>query len=720
MNISCLYMLVVHELIGDFYFSYIILMSYRSNRTFKRDYASKDARDNKHPYNYSNNRSFTYTPNDSDSSDDDETVNNNYNNNYNRGRGGRGNGRYSYNRDNRNYRGGRGRGNGRCSYNSNYNRDNNRVDNRTDNRAETASTQQQPQQQPQQQSYQTQQINYIELIPVHFNSLQVRMLCDQLWANGAIDTLEGLLHFFETLRKAIIQMRVKDNNERLDPKYPEMIQSFNPPVIPSDSFSFFSEEIAPRADNSTNYDEETWAKMFISMLPRPDIQINIDLRTFKLIAEISQQITQSEIAVIRYKIEKDNNGPMNRELDALYDEQDRYGWSEEKLAAEQKKVRSRWNIKAYEARKARQNEVWAMYDKMYEYFNDENVNNFNDKYILSTWRFVTRNPLFPFQQITIGNETFPASRFSLVEAFNQPPTAFSQAFTTIRKWYYSKHPNVDPIKPTPEEFNDWYNHCCLYNISELLSDFACEKPTILTLSTLDNKVFEFYQNWINTQYGQAPQSEPSRTQNALDEFINDNNSSKPSARFVRMACVYPYYKIRLFEEKYSIEVGQMLNRLVERNYQAVSAIIKSFNHDVIIENLVNRLILGQGNAEINIRLANEIGVNKTLITRSFEENLAKLNKPIDDVIYVSSCLIVGRLYDEPLIETFNRMLTMFKSDESQAIFLKGFVNRIPTHTAECLELKEAIISVAQAIFGRTRFGVAHFHSADVIEAFNKI
>jgi len=84
-------------------------------------------------------------------------------------------------------------------------------------------------------------------------------------------------------------------------------------------------------------------------------------------------------------------------------------------------------------------------------------------------------------------------------------------------------------------------------------------------------------------------------------------------------------------------------------------------------------------------------------------------------------LIVGRLYDEPLVVSFKRLLNLFTSLESQAIYLKGFVHLLSsTHKAECLELKDVIISAAQEIYGKTRFGFAHFHSSDVIESFNKV
>ena len=563
--------------------------------------------------------------------------------------------------------------------------------------------------------------NYIELIPTRFNSSQVRVLCNQFWAAGDLDNLEGLLHFFYALRKAIIHVNVKDKVEVLDPKYPAMLQAIQVDV--SDPLhSFFSEEITPRVDGSTNYDEEVWFKMFIQMLPKPGQPIPINIRCFKLLCEISQQITQSEVAVIRFKLIKDSKGPMQSELNALGDRQDREGWSDEKYAAEEEKVIKKWNAKMYKDRQERQSEVWAMYDKIAALITAANVGNFNDRYVLGMWRFITRNPCFPDPAITIGSQTFPASQFSLVEVFNNPSISYAQTFAHIRHWFYAKYPNIDAINPSQAQFQDWMNSCLFYQFSDDLATFSSKECNIEAIATFDNQIFKFINSWIETQFGQQPRKIETTTYTQLVNGVEETFTTNSKGAWVKSYNIYPYYAIRLFEEAYETEVCQHLNAISECNFSWLSTIIGSYNHQVIRNNIVDRLIKGHSSAGSLVKLANMMNMNMAELAQQFESQFIKIARPNSDVLHTIPHLILAEAFNEPIVDTFSRFVSIFdgKNDVMLAELLRGFALVIPTHASKCALLKPHIVEISTRIKSTAKFGAAKYVSIDVLEAFEKL
>lgn len=561
-------------------------------------------------------------------------------------------------------------------------------------------------------------VNHIELIPCHFNSLQVRMLSDQLWDTNNIPEITGLLKFFELLRKAIMKFNVKDKIEVLEPRFPEMLQSLEP-VIPSGP-SLFSEEITPRIDGNTNYDEETWAKMFIMMLPRVYHQITLDLETFLLCAEISQQITQSEVAVIRVKLENDIKGPKQQELNKLGDLQDQYMWSQEKYEAEEKKVNAKYNAMVYQERQLRLKEVYELYDKLIEYFKTHDPSDLSDPVILAGWRMILRNPCFPNPALIIGNHTIPAEHFSIIEAYNLPPLTFSEDFATIRSWYYGTHPNVDAINPTQSEFQDWMLISPMYTTSSALIDLVSEPPTISSIATFDDVMFRFHKAWSTTKYGQAPVQ---ATQSNYTKILNNATEDTPR-RFVSSKAIYPYAQINLFNESDPSEVNRCFNKLSADNFEYVSRYITAFNPEIIKESLLNRLY---GNSQPEMvdcfmRLTSIIGIDNkqvlsTYMSKIREQRESKLI-PNDNTIMSLPAILYHSVQQEEFLPLIEEYLAMFEGQDTPCAFiLKGFSNFISLHPSESSVVAPFIIERAQLIASRAKFGAAKFTAVDVVEKF---
>ena len=691
-----------------------LFMSRRNTRSFAANSGVVNNRQfgdaiSNHSHRRANSRFEPYSPSDSSDSDNQSqsqqrppTARNNYrNNNQYQNQQGRSRNNYRNNNDN--------------NQNNQNNRSANFVPKKNQNKTDKSQREYIPPPQPRPTAY-------IELIPCHFNSLQVRMLSDQLWASGNIPEIRNLLHFFESLRKAIIHMNVKERMEVLDPRFPAMLEALQP-AIP-ESFSFFSEEITPRIDNSTEYDEETWAKMFIQLLPRPCHKFPITMEVFSLMSEISQQITQSESAVIRHTIINDAKGPMKQELNKLGDLQDRYMWSQEKYDAEEQKVIKKWNAKIYEKRKEREMEIYKMYDTINEYFNDGNVSNFNDRFVLGSWRFLLRNPCFPLNTIQIGDKSFPAEQFSFVEVFNNPLISYSETFSYIRSWFYSKHPTINAIKPNQVEFQDWMSICLYYNVLTDLIGFASTKPDITNIASFDHQQYRFYTAWIHAQYGKPLiiNSEKSNYTLILEKKGAEVFSAHSGNAWLKSHEVYPYHELRLYEESYENEVGRIINSINENDFAWKSLLIKSFNHDVIKQRIVSSLVSGDCldvNAMLN--LATHVGVDMNEFSALYISELMKNTHPSESLIHSVAVIALFGIFNEPIEQTFERFYTIFaNNNDNLAELLKGFSLCISTNENECRILKPRIVEIATDIASKSRFGAAKFLSLDVCEAFAKL
>ena len=556
--------------------------------------------------------------------------------------------------------------------------------------------------------------NYVSIIPTNFNSYQVRELCDNLWSNKSYPVLKQLLNFFIILRKAIIQCNNKDKVEILDPQFPAMLESLKP-ILPDDiTYSFYATEITPRPDGSKEYDEEAWCKMFIQMLPRCSHQFPITVELFKLIGEISQQITQSEMAVIRHVLIKDASGPMSKELDNLYDLQERFRWSDEKLEIEKHKVEAKFNDQIWKARKERTNEIYAMYDEMYDYVNESNVSNFNDPRITAYWRFITRNLCFPNTSFQHDTLSIPADQFSFVEVFNSSSTVYADNFAKIRSWYYSHYPNVDPINPNPQEFYDWFNICTFYNASELLADFSSAPTNIATIARFDDLLFKFYKGWMTTQFGQQCKEEERKT-TIYNEIVDGVMTSTVVNRFLRSDLVYPYKSIRLFEESDDNEIRRMLNRLTVKNYDSIARIIKAYNNNVLAGIIRDRILDGQKSyIDVTCKLAVDLKLDIVGLLHELVEKLVSAPRQIDIKL---NCLMSVILIQPDVINAYQYVMNAFETDKAKIEILRSLHDLTTIYPNETELIKPLVFKDIDDIKSRATSSIVKFACEFVKEGY---
>ena len=164
-----------------------------------------------------------------------------------------------------------------------------------------------------------------------------------------------------------------------------------------------------------------------------------------------------------------------------------------------------------------------------------------------------------------------------------------------------------------------------------------------------------------------------------------------------------------------------MNRLSKNNYMAESLIIKSFNHEVLCNNIIDRICKGHGDLEMLVQLALETGMDLKLLSDKYDAFLASGAPRNVNAIHNMSLMILNGIYQAPLLETFQRFAKLYEgNDVLLAEFLNGFVSRIELFHDGCVILKEQILAMAEAIFGRSKFGSAKWIAHDVVEAFKAL
>ena len=554
----------------------------------------------------------------------------------------------------------------------------------------------------------------IPIIPVDFNSFQVRMLCDTIWDKFSINPasafreLRELLDFFELLRKAIIQVNVKsaDKVKHLNPAFQTLLSSFEISSKPDPEHSWFTTEKAPRPDNSREYDEESWSKMFIQMLPRAHHTFPVTVPIFQLLGEISQQITQSEVATIRHELISKNSDSMHQDVRSLEKQADRENWSEEKFAEEMKKIEAHYNVIIYEARQKRLAEINKMYDDMYAYVTPANVNNFNDHKVLSMWRFITRNPCFPNASVTFGTITIPGDQLSLVELYNHKPTVFSTNYANLYSWFYTTFPNVDAANVSLAEYNAWLQVSTFLKVSQELFDLSFKPFSIVDLTRFDNQMFSFYENWQSSQFG------------AVAKQVQN---STPGSRWFNDASRFPYSKLGLLPPNYVPSILKLLNRLTTSNYLAILPILQVFDLNVVLSQILETVSMMQDRiVPIACKVALELGISSDDLFKGL----------INIVSSNPNCLVTPMLHSalpilliqEDFDSAFSQFAKLLPKDHLQVEIFHGIV-RIPSipslFSSEIVSNKGSILSIVTP-FSKGGNCMITYYASDVLEALAKL
>lgn len=550
----------------------------------------------------------------------------------------------------------------------------------------------------------------IPIIPVDFNSFQVRQLCDRIWdkfrtePNTAFRELRELLDFFELLRKAIIQVNVKsaDKVKHLNPEFQTILSSFSISSNPDPTHSWFAAEKAPRPDNSREYDEEQWSKMFIQMLPRAHHTFPVNVSMFHLLGEISQQITQSEVATIRHELILRNSDSMRQDVRSLEKQADRENWSEEKFDEEMKKIEAHYNVIIYEARQQRLAEINQMYDNMYAYVNEANVNNFSDLKVLSLWRFITRNPCFPNSSVTFGNLTIPGNQLSLVELYDHEPAVFSTNYANLYSWYYNTFPNLDASKVSQGEHNAWIHVSTYLNISKELFDLSTKPFSIVDLTQFDNRIFSFYEAWQSSRPGLIGNFDPS-AQPSKGTWRSEDN-------------YYPYKNIGLLPRDFVPEIMRFLNRLTPLNFSGIFPILKAFNPDVVLAQILNIISNFQDRCTpIICKLAQALNISPELIFNHFMTTIKSKSGSFPAPALSSTLPIL--LIQKDFNSAFSQIAALLPHDYLQVEILHSLV-QIDTIKVlfkdEILANKEFIASTAST-FSNTSKSLVKYYAVDIIE-----
>lgn len=562
------------------------------------------------------------------------------------------------------------------------------------------------------------QTSYVELIPTNFNSFQIRELCDQMWSNNAFEAINELLHFFETLRKAIMHANLKGREEHLDPIYPSMLAAIHPALPVDLVHSWFACEMTPRPDGSTEYDEETWSKMFIQMLPRVDQCFPVTVEMFKLIGEISQQITQSEICVIRKKIMQSNASEMNIKLENIAADGEDQGWSQEKIEFEQKKVKDHYTQEMVKIKKDRTDEIWKMYDDMYDYASKHDVADMNDIRMKNYWRFITRNPCFPDSRVVLNGLILDAHDFSLVEAFSHTATQHAHNFATIRKWFFGLHSSLNPLNVKLNEFNDWMSVCHMLEISERLALLVSdEKVEIDRIASFDDAYFRLLSAMSETKFGQtiSNQMEESEYTKILE--------NKVTTKWLRKSQIYPYGSVKLFGYEQEDEPMTLLNRATRLNKDILTEMLSAYPPQVVSKIIAKKLTDGQdGFADVFCKIAADLMLDPLPIFETYCDYLSQ-HKSVDS--HVTNCFAPLLMMFPPTqqLSVLSRMLGSCSSDERRSELLGSFKKEVErrSYFFEALEHFGPIVChECRTLLDRKALDHCHkFSTMDVIEAFVK-
>ena len=432
----------------------------------------------------------------------------------------------------------------------------------------------------------------IPSIDLSINSFQVGNLCQRLWRKQNLKTIADMCKFFIDLRKSIIKQKV-ETEITLDTEIAKLIE--NEPFVEATKATepWFATEQTSSSDSQRRfYDCEIWSKFFVMMLPPVDIMIPRTVECFKLLCEISQQISESEIAAHRKAYQEEADADIEKKVKKLNrlladGEITREGYEKEKSDFEYRK-----NQEVIAKQTKKRKEIWATYDMMKNSVDDVKVQDDDNLQIIFYWRFLTRNPCFPLPYLKFGKTTIPAQQFSLLNAFQYKMEDFINNFVMLRTFYYSQHPTLNAKSPKQNEINDWLEIYLPLATSEQLSSFVENPISISTLKMFDENYYEFC-----FACSEAVSIKP--VIQSVDETSAANILTRES---------YPYQCIGLRDEVCEEDVVHIINVMNKNTSYRYTLLLKAYNPNVVKECMARFLTSGKIYSHLICTVAQNLGL----------------------------------------------------------------------------------------------------------------
>lgn len=553
----------------------------------------------------------------------------------------------------------------------------------------------------------------IPSINLLINSFQVGSCCARFWKSGELGMIREMLNFFIDLRKSIMKTKLQIP-AKLNETIARMIEN-EPFVAPMDTTkSWFAVERTSEKDvDQRNYDFELWSKFFVMMLPPCDVVIPRTIPCFHLLCDISQQINESEIAAYRLRFEEEAEKYKQMKLVELEDDLERRKITQDDYEEQKDKIEAMKNEEVWEKQKRLRNEIWARYDEIKASANEENIDDDSDIKLIYYWRFITRNPCFPFPNLQIESKIIPAQQFTLLNAFQYDMETFAENFADLRKWYYSIHPTVDSKSPKAVEITDWLKICLPFDTSEQLLSLIETPINISSLSLFDDKYFNFCLSCSKTTYNQ--QCSPFKTAVIADcetKFVDKSENVWRASNEI-----YPYISIRLNDKDDMKEITLLINKITESNQHRYFLLLKAYEPSIVLQSISLSLASGfYRYAHVLCRMAQCLHLNLVEILKAVEERISR-SKFNDERFY---CLAPIILTIGENFETIFKQVIKGKSDGDISSILHGFELAIPHFEMKCFEIKSLIILEAQRIMKTSNSSRLKFMSIDVIESFEQI
>ena len=553
----------------------------------------------------------------------------------------------------------------------------------------------------------------IPSINLLINSFQVGSCCARFWKSGQLGMIQEILNFFIDLRKSIMKTKLQ-TPIKLNEVIARMIEN-EPFVAPKDTTkSWFAVERTTVKDvDQRNYDFELWSKFFIMMLPPCDVIVPRTIPCFHLLCDISQQINESEIAAYRLRFEEEAEKYKQMKLNELEEDLEQGKITQDDYEDQKDKIEAMKNEEVWEKQKKLRNEIWTRYDEIKASANDTNINDDNDIKLIYYWRFITRNPCFPFPILQIGSKIIPAQQFALQNAFQYDMETFTNNFADLRKWYYSIHPTIDSRTPKTVEIADWLRICLPFDTSEHLASFIENPISISSLSLFDDKYFNFCLSCSKTTYNQqCSLLKSSVIVNGETKFVDKSeNVWRTSSE------VFPYISIRLNDKDDMKEIMFLINKTTEFNCHRNFLLLKAYEPNIVLQSIGQSLSNGfYRYGHVLCRIAQNLHLNLVEILKIVEQSISK-SRFNDERFYCLAPIIltIGENFDC----IFKRVIKG-KNDEDVLSILHGFELMIPHFEMKCAEIKPLIILEAQRIMKTSDKPRLKYMSIDVIESFENL
>lgn len=547
----------------------------------------------------------------------------------------------------------------------------------------------------------------IPSINLFINSFQVGSCCSKFWKSGQLEMIREILNFFIDLRKSIMKTKLQ-TPAKLNEAIARMIEK-EPFIAPKDTtMSWFAIERTSEKDvEQRNYDFELWSKFFIMMLPPCDVIIPRTISCFHLLCDISQQINESEIAAYRLRFEEEAEKYKQMKLDELNDNLERRKITQDEYEVQKDIIEAIKNEEVWEKQKKLRNEIWARYDEIKASANENNINNNEDIKLIYYWRFITRNPCFPFPNLQLESKIIPAQQFSLLNAFQHNMETFTNNFAKLHKWYYSIHPTIDSRTPNITEITDWLKICLPFDTSEQLSSLIETPINITSLSLFDDRYYNFCLSCSKTTYNQQCSS----IKTSVDGGTKNDNIWRNSHE------IYPYINIRLNDKCDMKEIMRLVNKTTELNYYRHFLLLKAYEPSIVLQSIGQSLANGfYRYSHILCQMAQNLHLNLVDILKIVEQSISK-SKFNEERFY---CLAPIILTIGENFETFFKQVINEKNDEDISSILHGFELMIPHFELKCFEIKPLIVIESQRIMKTSNISRLKFMCSDVVESFEKI